>query len=96
LTVEINAATDPAQKLALFEKFAAGPGSEGDNPSWVDGLYGRLLYMSKRNGQGEEYGDKIFAPRSESFQNAMNISCGLRKRRFRAGFVGYGERRRES
>ncbi len=27
---EINAATDAAQKVALIEKFAAGPGSEGD------------------------------------------------------------------
>src|SRR5256885_15564112 len=31
---EINAATDPAQKLALIDKFATGPGNEGDNPSW--------------------------------------------------------------
>ena len=35
---EINAATDPAQKLALIDKFAAGPGSEGDNPILADGL----------------------------------------------------------
>ena len=36
---EISAATDPAQKLALIDKFAAGPGSEGDNPILADGLY---------------------------------------------------------
>ena len=36
---EINAATDAAQKLALLDKFAAGPGSEGDNPILADGLY---------------------------------------------------------
>src|SRR5438067_13652587 len=36
---EINAATDAAQKLALIEKFAAGPGSEGEYPLVADGPY---------------------------------------------------------
>src|SRR5260370_39618447 len=35
---EINGATDPAQKLALIDKFAAGPGSESDKALAVDGL----------------------------------------------------------
>src|SRR5437762_13235129 len=36
---EINAATDPDQKLALINKFAEGPGKEGDYPLLADGLY---------------------------------------------------------
>jgi len=36
---EINAATDPDQKLALINKFAEGPGKEGDYPLVADGLY---------------------------------------------------------
>ena len=30
---EINATTDPAQKLALIDKFAEGPGKEATTPS---------------------------------------------------------------
>ena len=36
---EINAATDPDQKLALINKFTEGPGKEGDYPLLADGLY---------------------------------------------------------
>ena len=36
---DINAATDPAQKLSLIDKFAAGPGDEGDYRIVADGFY---------------------------------------------------------
>src|SRR5260370_5606169 len=48
---EINAATDPAQKLALIDKVAAGPGSEGDNPILGDGLYGDYYIALKNYGK---------------------------------------------
>src|SRR5947207_1409471 len=53
---EINAATDAAQKLALIEKFAAGPGSEGDYPLVADGLFvDYYIGQKKYNKDGIAY-----------------------------------------
>jgi len=49
---EISAATDPAQKLALLNKFAAGPGQEGAYPLVADGLYVELLHRAEELRQG--------------------------------------------
>src|SRR5260370_7603813 len=70
---EINAATDPAQKLALIDKFAAGPGSEGDNAILADGLYVDYYIALKNYDKALEYGDKLFALDPDNFQNARNI-----------------------
>ncbi len=70
---EINAAADPAQKLALIDKFAAGPGQEGDYPLVADGLYVDY-YIGQRNyDKAFEYGDKLFTLDPDNFQNAMNM-----------------------
>ncbi len=80
---EINAAADPAQKLALIDKFAAGPGQEGDYPLVADGLYVDY-YIGQRNyDKAFEYGDKLFTLDPDNFQNAMNIAektAGILKR----------------
>src|ERR1700694_6230081 len=58
---EINAATDPAQKLALIGTFAEGAGKEGDYPILVNGLYVDYYRAQKNYDKAFAYGDKIFA-----------------------------------
>ena len=70
---EINATADPAQKLALIEKFAEGPGKEGDYPLVADGLFVDYYLSQKNYDKAFEYGDKVFALDADSFQNAINM-----------------------
>lgn len=70
---EINAATDPAQKIALIDKFAAGPAAEGDFPIVADGLYVDYYLGQKNYDKAFEYGDKLFALDPDAFQNALNM-----------------------
>jgi tetratricopeptide (TPR) repeat protein len=70
---EINAATDPTQKLALIDKFAAGPGSEGNYPILADGLYVETYLALKNYDKAIEYGDKLFVLDPDNFQNAVNM-----------------------
>jgi tetratricopeptide (TPR) repeat protein len=89
---EINAATDPAQKLALINKFAAGTGSEGDNPIVADGLYVDYYIEQKNYDKAIEFGDKLFALDPDSFQNAMNMIRAASEKGDPERVVGYGEK----
>src|SRR2546428_6321767 len=89
---EISAATDPAQKLALIDKFAAGPGSEGDNPILADGLYVDYYTAQKNYDKALEYGDKLFALDADNFQNAMNMIRAAAEKGDSERVVGYGEK----
>jgi tetratricopeptide (TPR) repeat protein len=89
---EINAATDPGQKLALIDKFAAGPGSEGDYPLVVDGLYVEYYIGQKNYDKAFEYGDKLFALDPNSFQNAMNMIRAASEKGDADKLVSYGEK----
>ena len=89
---EINAATDPAQKLALIDKFAAGAGSEGDNPIVADGLYVDYYIEQKNYDKAIEYGDKLFALDPDSFQNAMNMIRAASEKGDPERVVAYGEK----
>lgn len=89
---EINAATEPAQKLALIDKFAAGAGSEGDNPILVDGLYVDYYIAQKNYDKAFEYGDKLFSHDPDSFQNAMNMIRVASEKGDVEKLVGYGEK----
>ncbi|HEY6945137.1 MAG TPA: hypothetical protein VI431_08345, partial [Candidatus Acidoferrum sp.] len=70
---EINATTDPAQKLTLIQKFADGPGKEGDYPLVADGLFVDYYLSQKNYDKAFEYGDKVFALDPDSFQNAISM-----------------------
>ncbi len=89
---EINAATDPAQKLALLDKFAAGPGKEGDNAILADGLYVDYYIAQKNYDKAFEYGDKLFTLDPDNFQNAVNMIRAASEKGDSDRLVGYGEK----
>ena len=89
---EINAATDAAQKLALIEKFAAGPGSEGDYPLVADGLFVDYYIGQKNYNKAFEYGDKLFALDPDSFQNALNMIRAASEKGDVDRLISYGEK----
>jgi len=89
---EINAVTDPAAKLALIDKFAAGPGSEGDNAILADGLYVDYYIAQKNYDRAFQYGDKLFAIDPDNFQNAMNMIRAASEKGDSERVVGYGEK----
>jgi tetratricopeptide (TPR) repeat protein len=92
---EINAATDSAQKLALLDKFAAGPGSEGDNAILTDGLYVDYYIGQKNYDKAFEYGDKLFALDPNSFQNGMNMIRAASEKGDVDRLISYGEKVQE-
>src|SRR5271154_2073613 len=69
---EINAATDPAQKLALIDKFSTTLG-QGDMAIVADDLYVNYYIAQKNYDKAFEYGDKLFALDPDSFSNALNM-----------------------
>jgi len=89
---EINAATDPAQKLALLNKFAAGPGQEGDYPLVADGLYVDYYVAQKNYDKAFEYGDKLFALDPDNFQNAMNMIRAASEKGDSERLIAYAEK----
>src|ERR1700751_356265 len=54
---EINATTDPTQKLALIDKFASTLG-QGDMAIIADALYVNYYITAKNYDKAFEYGDK--------------------------------------
>ena len=68
---EINAATDPAQKLALIEKFAAT--AQGDMAIVADDQYVNYYIGAKNYDKALEYGDKLFALDPDNFSNGVNM-----------------------
>jgi tetratricopeptide (TPR) repeat protein len=68
---EINAATDPAQKLALIDKFAAS--AQGDMVIIADDQYVNYYIGAKNYDKALEYGDKLFALDPDNFSSAVNM-----------------------
>jgi len=89
---EINATVDPAQKLTLIEKFAEGPGKEGDYPLVADGLFVDYYVGQKNYDKAFEYGDKLFALDPDNFQNAVNMVRAAAEKGDAEKLSAYGEK----
>jgi tetratricopeptide (TPR) repeat protein len=89
---EINATTDPAQKLALIDKFAAEAGKEGDYPLVADGLYVDTYIALKNYDKAFEYGDKHFALDPDNFQNELNMIRAASEKGDADRLISYAEK----
>ena len=89
---EINATTDPTQRLALIDKFASGAGKEGDYPITVDGLYVEAYIALKNYDKAFEYGDKLFTLDPDSFSNAQNMVRAASEKGDADRLMSYGEK----
>jgi tetratricopeptide (TPR) repeat protein len=87
---EINAATDPAQKLALIDKFAAI--AQGDMAIVVDDQYVNYYIAAKNYDKAFEYGDKLFALDPDSLSNAVNMVRAAQGKGDADKLLSYGEK----
>jgi tetratricopeptide (TPR) repeat protein len=91
---EINAATDPAQKLALIDKFAAGPG-QGEMALVANDLYVNYYIAQKQYDKAFEYGDKLFAIDAGNFNNSLNMIRAASEKGDGERLVTYGAKMKE-
>jgi len=68
---EINAATDPTQKLALIDKFAAS--AQGDMAIVADDQYVNYYIGVKNYDKAMEYGEKLFALDPDNLADGVNM-----------------------
>src|SRR5580692_3645979 len=88
---EINAATDPAQKLALIDKFSTTLG-QGDMAIVADDLYVNYYLAQKNYDKAFEYGDKLFALDPDNFSNALNMVRAASEKGDTDKLMSYGEK----
>ena len=89
---EINAASDPAAKLALIDKFSSGPGAQGDMAIVADDLYVNYYLAQKNYDKVFEYGDKLAALDPDNFNNAVNLVRAAAEKGDSAKLAGYGDK----
>ena len=89
---EINATTDPGQKLALIDKFAASPAAQGDMAIVADDLYVNYYIAAKNYDKAFAYGDKLFALDPDNFSNAVNMVRAAAEKGDTAKLFSYGEK----
>jgi tetratricopeptide (TPR) repeat protein len=88
---EINASTDPAQKLALIDKFAAGPG-QGDMALVANELYVNYYLAQKQYDKVFAYGEKIFAIDPGNLEAAVNMVRAASEKGDAEKLLTYGEK----
>jgi len=88
---EINAATDPAQKLALIDKFAAQFG-QGDMALVANETYVSYYIAQKQYDKAFEYGDKLFALDPGNFNNAVNMVRAASEKGDTDKLLSYGDK----
>ena len=87
---EINAATDPTQKLALLDKYAAELG-QGDFAIIFDEQYVNLYLAQKNYDKAFEYGEKLFAADPDSLSNAVSMVRAAGEKGDADKLMTYGE-----
>jgi len=88
---DINAATDPAQKLSLIDKFASGLG-QGNMELVTDELYVNYYLSQKNYAKTYEYGDKLFAIDPDNLLNAVSLVRAASEEGNTDKLLGYGEK----
>jgi len=88
---EINGAADPAQKLALIDKFSSTLG-QGDMAIVADELYVNYYIVQKNYDKAFEYGDKLFALDPDNFANALNMVRAASEKGDADKLMAYGEK----
>jgi len=88
---EINGTADPAQKLALIDKFSSSLG-QGDMAIVADDLYVNYYIAQKNYEKAFEYGDKLFALDADNFANAVNMVRAASEKNDNDKLAAYGEK----
>jgi tetratricopeptide (TPR) repeat protein len=88
---EIDSTTDPAQKLALIDKFAANLG-QGDMAIIADDLYVNYYIGVKNYEKAFEYGEKLFALDPDNFQNGVNMVRAAQEKGDIGRMFSYGQK----
>src|SRR5580700_6360050 len=88
---EINGATDPAQKLALIDKFSSTLG-QGDMAVVADDLYVNYYLAQKNYEKAFEYGDKLLSLDPDYFSNAVNMVRAASEKGDIDKLMAYGEK----
>lgn len=87
---DINAATDPAQKLTLIDQFAAS--AQGDMQIVVDDTYVNYYLAAKNYDKAFQYGDKLFALDPDNLPNAVNMVRAAAEKGDSDKLFSYGEK----
>ncbi len=88
---EIGAATDPAEKLALIDKFAAELGT-GDLAIVADEQYVNYYLTAKNYDKAFEYGEKLWTLDPDNFANGINLVRGAQEKGDAERLFTYGEK----
>lgn len=88
---EINGTADPAEKLALIDKFASSLG-KGDLAIVADELYVNYYIAQKSYDKAFEYGDKLFELDPDNFVNAVNMIRAANEKGDADKLMAYGEK----